>query len=189
MKAGDWVYSYRKGIFRIDRIVKRYYQASDRGIWPGKWKVGDEIPSPMVVSKKAFSPDFRPRIDWDCCDTLFIRPVGSDVQKKIRTFLKANPDFLRKLNAYRIPPVGSLYHFHLASMPSESECEKLIQFVQKGRTFRQVRSHLNKIRLAVHLGQPIVGTLMLINNDQEIDFDSNRQLIYRDARFLPYQLK
>lgn len=184
MKAGDWVYSYRKGIFRIERIVKRYYQASEQRILPGKWRIGDEAPSPMVISKKAFSPDFRPRIDWDFCDAFFIRTVESDVQEKIRSFLKANPPFLRKLNAYSIPPVGSLYHFHLASMPTESERERLIQFVQKGRTFRQIQSYLRKTGLAVHLGQPVVGSLMLINNDQEVDVDSKRQLIYSDARFL-----
>ena len=69
-------------------------------------------------------------------------------------------------------------------MPNENEREQLIQFVQKGRTFRQIRSHMRKTGLDAHLGQPIVGTLMLINNDLEIDVDRNRQLIYSDARFL-----
>jgi hypothetical protein len=72
MKAGDWVYSYRKGIFRIERVVTRYYQAAERGILPGRWKVGDEYPSPMVLSKKAFPPDFKPKIAWDSCDAFFI---------------------------------------------------------------------------------------------------------------------
>src|SRR6478735_2036146 len=110
IKVGQWVNSYSKGIFRIERILDRYYDEFDPLTDPKK-KVGDKYDDRIVVTKRLLNSKFKKSISYDSCSEFFIVPLDKEQKERLQEILKQNPDWLTELNDYSIPDIHTVYNW------------------------------------------------------------------------------
>lgn len=90
IKVGQWVNSYSKGIFRIEKILDRYYDDFDP-ITDLSKRVGDKYDDRIVILKRLLNSKFKKSIGYESCSELFITPFGQRTKWTIERPAKSKP--------------------------------------------------------------------------------------------------
>jgi hypothetical protein len=149
LKIGQWVNSYSKGIYRVERIIDRYYDESERSIL-GDNKIGDKYKDPIIVSKRLFNAKFKKSIGYESCSAYFISSIDTAQKNELEKVLKDKPEYLTELANYQIPTLTTIYNSDL-QIDSENDLKKvqqLVEFVKIGRTFLDIENEMK--RLDIH---------------------------------------
>jgi hypothetical protein len=125
MNVGDWVTAYNKGIFKVDRIIQRYYDESHDKRILGSHQVGDLMNDPIVVLKKCFSSSLKPSMGWDICAQSLCHLVDSEVLSNIEGILSTNPKLIDKIDKYEIPQTKLLHNISLYLGDSKEHKEEV----------------------------------------------------------------
>lgn len=87
LKIGDWVTQYSKGYWQIVNIKPKY---AEKDYPDHNYKKGDRIGS-WVLMKKGFTPKMKFRIETDCCDSYWCKPVSAEVLAEIHKYFESHP--------------------------------------------------------------------------------------------------
>ncbi len=105
-KIGDFVTSYSTGYWQVldrkpkivprDPLYPRDPTAPEPGTVIGEW----------IILKKAFTPKMKPRIAFECCDAVWVTPVGADELAAIQKAFADDPTYQEKFDKVplRLPP-------------------------------------------------------------------------------------
>ena len=183
IQVGQWVYGYSKGIYRVERIIERYVDESVDPAARQGLSVGQKFPSPLVVLKRCTDDSYSKSFSYEVCDASLCRNLSFFSTWRLERVLRKNPTLLSEFNDYAIPKIESRYGLWLC-MPegAESLFTPLLEFMQQGRTFVEVRQFMTDIGLWKYHRTPIDATLYLTNYDFEID--EQRRQIYRSAELV-----
>src|SRR5258706_656212 len=145
IKVGQWVNSYSKGLFRIEKILDRYYDEFDPITDPKK-KVGDKYDDRIVISKRLLNSKFKKSISYESCSEFFIVPLNKEQAGQLKQLLKENPDWLTDLNEYTIPEIKSIYNrpVQLSSGTEKSKMKEIMKLIETGLTIRQIHNEIEK---------------------------------------------
>jgi hypothetical protein len=180
LKIGQWVNSYTKGIYRVEKVFDRYYDESDR-FFLGDNKIGDRHKDPIVVSKRLVNSKFKKSIGYDKCSAYFISPIDGTQENELEKVIKNNPEYLTALENYQIPTLISTHWINL-QIDSESDLQKvqlLVNDIKKGRSFLDIENEMKQLNIHElirrHLGN---YDILLFNFDEEY---IDKRKIWRDA--------
>ena len=101
IEIGDWVKSYSKGIYRVEKIFDRFYDESSPLI-PEKNKIGDQENS-IVLSKRFLNSKFKKSISYENCDESFISQLTVKEQMELNKVISEKPKLVSELDEYEIP--------------------------------------------------------------------------------------
>jgi hypothetical protein len=169
IKIGDWVTSYLKGLYRVEKIITRYYDELDIVDEEDK-KIGDEYPDKFVISKRLLNSNFKKSIGYDSCSDFFIKPLDKRKLKILNDTLRKNPSWVDELDNYQIPPIKSIYNMEL-KLDSKNDVKlikEFIPFINDGRTYKEIKKEMRKRQLDKYIPD-IFGNyiLQLTNIDEE----------------------
>src|SRR5260370_41914593 len=123
IKVGQWVNSYSKGIFRVEKILDRFYDDFDPEVGPGK-NVGDKYDHRIVISKRLLNSKFKKSISYDSCSEYFTTPLDKEQNGELKKLLRENPVWLKALDGYEIPEIHSIYNWPV-QLNSETKKNKI----------------------------------------------------------------
>lgn len=145
-KPGDWVTSYSKGIYRVERIIDEYYDESDRSIL-GDNTIGDKHKERTIVSKRLLNSKLKKSISYESCNEFFISNLSTPQYLELEKIIRENPKLLQELDEFQIPPITTIYNFNL-QIDSKSDFEKtllLVEYIQTGRTFIDIENEMQRL--------------------------------------------
>ena len=181
LKIGQWVNSYSKGIYRIEKIIDRYYDESERSIL-GDNKIGDKYKDPIVVSKRLLNTKFKKSIGYDSCSAYFISPIDATQQTELEKVIKNKPEYLTELENYQIPTLTTIYNLDL-QIDSEQDLQKvqhLVEFIKMGRTFLDIENEMKRHDILKLIPRNFGNyKFQLFNFDEEY---IDKRKIWRDAK-------
>jgi hypothetical protein len=181
LKPGDWVNSYSKGIYRIERFVDEYFDESDSGI-PKENKIGDSYPQRTVVLKRFLNSKFQKSISYESCSEYFISPLTAAQNETLTAVIKENPSYIETLDNYKIPQIVSIYNMPLQidNTADLKKIEALMTYIKQGRSFLEIKQEMQKNDL-LRLKPESYGNYLfqLFNHDFEYH---NKRKVWRDAR-------
>ena len=181
LKPGDWVNSYSKGIYRIERFVDGYFDESDSGI-PKENKIGDKHPQRTVVLKRFLNSKFKKSISYESCSEYFISPLTAAQKENLTTVIKENPSYIEDLDTYSIPQIVAVYNMPLQidNTADLKKMEELIVFIKQGKSFLEIRQEMEKNDL-LRLKPKTYGnySFQLFNYDFEYN---NKRKVWTDAK-------
>lgn len=148
IKIGDWVTSYSKGIYRVERITTQYYDEQDIEDEEDK-KIGDEYPDKFIISKRLLNSSFKKSLGYESCSAFFIKPLNKVKLKALNETLKKNPNWLTDLDNYQIPPIELIYNLDLKLKTKDDVklIENFILYVKDGRTYKEIKKEMHKRQL------------------------------------------
>jgi hypothetical protein len=183
IKIGDWVTSYSKGIYRVEKIITRYYDELAIIDEEDK-KIGDEYADKFIISKRLLNSNFKKSIGYDSCSDFFIKPLDKE---KLRTFnetLKKNPNWLVDLDNYQIPPIKLIYNMDLKLKTKDDVklVKEFILFIKDGRTYKEIKKEMQKRHLDKYIPDTFGNyILQMINVDNE---QKDKRTVWREVNLL-----
>lgn len=179
IKVGDWVNSYAKGIYRIEKIVDRYY---DESSVLGDNKIGDAYKDRIVICKRLLNSKYKKSIGDDSCSEYYITPLSNEQRQNLDKAINENPKLLVDLDNYQIPTPTSIYNSDLQIDNDEDlkSVEALVMFVKNGKTFIEIQNEMKRLDI-LRLKPEYFGNygFQLFNYDNEY---LNKRQVYRDAK-------
>ncbi|RUS41953.1 hypothetical protein [Cohnella sp. AR92] len=176
MDVGDWVTSYSKGYFRIERIIKRYYDVSHSGGFLGSNHIGEEIEDPIVVLKKGFNTNLKASLGFDSCALSLCKRISGDAHNIIEKKFIEDKKFEKRFNDYIIPPIVSLHNIGFNANRELLNIENIRDQIINGMTFAEIQEKLNT---DFNFEFPHNKTIQFKNYDFEIN--ESRELIFREV--------
>jgi len=183
LKVGSWVNSYSKGIYRIEKLIDRYYDESEKSIL-GENKIGDKYNDRIIVSKRLLNSKFKKSIASESCSEYFVSELTSEQKKELEVILTKNPKLLIELDKYEISTETLIYNYKLR-IENNSDLEKvkeLTNLVKDGKTFLEIENEMQRLDIlklkSLNFGNYI---LQLFNFDNEF---INKRKIWRDAKLI-----
>jgi hypothetical protein len=183
IKIGDWVTSYSKGIYRVERIITQYYDELDIVDEEDK-KIGDEYPDKFVVSKRFLNSSFKKSLGYDSCSAFFIEPLDKIKLKTLNETIKKNPNWLADLDNYQIPPIQSIYNMDLKLKTKDDVklIKEFMSFIKEGRTYKELKKEMRKRHLEKYIPDTFGNyILQMINVDNE---QKEKRAVWREANLL-----
>lgn len=180
IKIGDWVTSYSKGFYRVEKIITRYYDELDIVDEEDK-KIGDEYPDKLVVSKRLLNTNFKKSIGYDSCSDYFIKPLNKEKLKILNEVLKKNPNWLADLDKHEIPTIRSIYNLDLELKTKDDVrlIKEFMSFIKVGRTYKEIRKEMRKRHLDKYISDMFGNyILQLTNIDNE---QKNKRTVWREV--------
>jgi hypothetical protein len=180
---GDWVSGYRSGFFRVEKVIRQFYDESHVGGVLGGHQIGDEFDDPALVLKRGFNSKLNRSLGWDSCSAAHCHFLPQRTTARIEETLRRDPAFRKALDSYVIPPIQELHNIglRLETAADRASFNQLIPFVQQGRTFREISAKMDELPISTLTALPRNATLQLVNTDFET---VDRRLVFRDARLL-----
>ena len=180
IKIGDWVNSYSKGIYRVERIMDKYYDESSP-VLDGN-KIGDKYKDRTILSKRLLNSKFKKSLDYESCSECFIKPLDKEQFVELEKVLAQKPTLLAELNDYKIPKLVSIYNSEL-KIDHENDLQivlQLIEFTKNGRTFIEIQNEMKRLDI-LRLKPKFFGNYLfqLFNFDEEY---LDKRKIWRDAK-------
>lgn len=179
-KIGDWVYSYSKGIFRIEKIIDEYFDESEKSIL-GDNKIGDKKEYRTIISKRFLNSNFKKSISYESCSEFYISKINDKDLIQLNEIIEKNQKYLIELDNYEIPTQTSIYNMEL-DIEKDDDLKKvhdLIDFIKSGKSFLEIENEMEKIDIKKlipkHFGN---YKFQLLNFDNEYQ---NKRRIWRDA--------
>ena len=182
IQLGDWVNTYSKGIYRVERIIDRYYDESSPTLDGNK--IGDKYKDRIIISKRLLNSKFKKSISYETCSEYFVHPLNQQQTSELQKILAGDPSLLSALDKYQIPTIISTYTSEL-QIDKESDLksvQQLIEFIKKGKSFKDIQEEMQRLDL-LRLKPKNYGNyfFQLLNYDDEwVD----KRLIWRDARLI-----
>ena len=180
IKIGDWVNSYSKGIYRVEKIIDKFYDESSP-VLDGN-KIGDKMKDRTIVSKRLLNSNFKKSINYESCSDHFVSPLDSQQMTELQKILTDNPKFLKELADYQIPTLTTIYNSDL-KIDNETDLQttlQLINFIKDGRTFLEIQNEMKRLDIE-RLKPKNFGNyrFQLFNFDEEV---IDKRKIWRDAK-------
>jgi hypothetical protein len=180
IKIGDWVNSYSKGIYRVEKIIEQFYDESSPDLDGNK--IGDKMKDRTIVSKRLLNSKFKKSINYESCSEYFISHLDNGQITELQKTLADNPQFLMELNEYQIPTLTTVYNSDL-KIDNDTDLQttlQLINFVKNGKTFLEIQNEMKRLDI-LRLKPKNFGNYMfqLFNFDEEY---KDKQKIWRDAK-------
>jgi hypothetical protein len=180
IKIGDWVNSYLKGIYRVEKIINQFYDESS-SILEGT-KIGDKMKYRTIISKRLLNSKFKKSISYDSCSEYFVSHLDKVQMAELQKILANNPKFLNELDGYQIPTLMTVYNSDL-KIENDTDLQttlQLINFIKEGRTFLEIQHEMKRLDI-LRLKPKDFGNyeFQLINFDKEY---INKRIIWRDAK-------
>jgi hypothetical protein len=179
LDVGDWVNSYSKGIYRIERMVDRYYEESSV---LGDNKIGDKYKDRIIVTKRLLNSKFKKAISYESCSEYFISPLDESQFNQLNQILSANPQLLSQLDSYKIPTITTVFNTEL-QIDNDSDLKKideLISFINNGKTYVEIQQEMSRLDL-LRLKPRNFGNYGFQIFNYNFEYLDKRQ-IWRDAR-------
>ena len=183
IKVGQWVNSYSKGIFRIEKILDRYYDEF-APITDPKKKAGDKYDDSIVITKRLLNSKFKKSIGYDSCSEFFIVPLDKEQEERLNEILKQNPDWLTELSDYLIPDINSIYNWRvqLDSSTEMTKVEEIIKLIETGQTLRQIHNEIDKRGLTKNFDRNFGNYLLQMTNVNQETVD--KRYIWRNPKLI-----
>jgi len=183
IEVGQWVNSYSKGIFRIEKILDRYYDVFDPITDPKK-KVGDKYDDRIVITKRLLNSKFKRSISYESCSEFFIVPLDKEQKERLEETLKQNPNWLTELNDYIIPDINSIYNWsvQLDSPAEKTKVNEIIKLVEAGLTLRQIHDEIDKRELTKNFDRHFGNYLLQMTNINHETVD--KRYIWRNPKLI-----
>ncbi len=180
IKIGDWVNSYSKGIFRIEKIIENFYDESS--LLPDGAKIGDKIKDRTIVSKRLLNSKLKKSISYESCSEYFVSHLDSEQSSIVEKLLAENPKWLVELDGYQIPTLTTVYNSAL-QIDNDSDLQtilELIDFIKPGKTFLEIQIEMKRLDV-LRLKPRNFGNyrFQLSNFDNEI---IDKRIIWRDPK-------
>lgn len=180
IKIGDWVNSYSKGIYRVEKIVDQYYDESDTDLDGNK--TGDKNKDRIIVSKRLLNSKFKKSISYESCSEYFIIHLDGSQLSELNKILTDNPKLLQELDEYKIPTLITIYNSDL-QIDNPADLEKtlhLVSFIKEGKTFLEIENEMERLDI-LRLKPRNFGnySFQLFNFDEEY---RGKRKIWRDAK-------
>ena len=179
IEIGDWVNSYSKGIYRVEKIIENFYDESSPTL-DGK-KIGD-FKDRTIISKRLLNSKLKKSIGYENCNEYFVSHLNKAQSKQLDDVLKENPKLLTELENYTIQTLTTVYNSDL-QIDDENDLKtvlQLIDFINVGRTFLEIQEEMGRLDILrlkpTHFGN---YTFQLFNFDEEV---INRRKIWREAK-------
>ena len=181
LKIGDWVNTYSKGIYRVERIIDRYYDESNSSI-PDENKIGDKYKDRIIVSKRLLNSKFKKSISYDSCSEYYVSHLDAKQRVDLEKIINANPIFLTQLDAYEIPTITTVYNSNL-QIDNKEDLEKvltLVEFIKIGKTFLEIENEMKRLDI-LKLKPKFYGNYKFhfCNYNEEC---KDKRKIWRDAK-------
>lgn len=141
----DWVKSYSKGIYRVEKILDRYYDESSPLI-PENKRIGDQENS-IVLSKRFLNSRFKKSFSYESCDESFISKLTKKEQIELNKVISEKPKLVNELNAYEIPTLTAIYNSDL-QIDDQNDLKKvinLIEFIKVGKSFLEIQTEMKRL--------------------------------------------
>ena len=89
IQIGDWVTQYSAGFWMVTDIKPKY---AEEDIHDNRmnYKKGDLIGS-WILMKKGFTPKMKFRLDSECCDSGWCKPVSPEIRSQIDQYFAEHP--------------------------------------------------------------------------------------------------
>ena len=100
IKIGDFVTGYGSGYWQLIDI-KPHIATDDYDSEVAHWKKGQVI-GQLAVLKKCFTAKMKPRIDFSCEDSCWLKPVPDNILIEIEKYFEAHPDYKHKFDTAEI---------------------------------------------------------------------------------------
>ena len=145
-KIGDWVYSYSKGIFRIEKIIDEYFDESEKSIL-GDNKIGDKKEYRTIISKRCLNSNFKKSISYESCSEFYISKINDKDLIQLNEIIEKNQKYLIELDNYEIPTQTSIYNMEL-DIEKDDDLKKvhdLIDFIKSGQSFLEIENEMEKL--------------------------------------------
>ena len=180
IKIGDWVNSYSKGIYRVEKIIEQFYDESSP-ILDGN-KIGDKNKDRVIVTKRLLNSKLKKSISYESCSEYFISHLDSKQISELEKILGDNPKLVAELDEYQIPTLTTIYNSEL-QINNEADLQttlQLINFIKDGKTFLEIENEMKRLDI-LRLKPKNFGnySFQLFNfNEEYID----KRKIWRDAK-------
>ncbi|MCG8839033.1 hypothetical protein G1K37_11815 [Tenacibaculum dicentrarchi] len=145
IEIGDWVNSYSKGIFRVEKIFKRFYDESSPLI-PENCKIGDQQKN-IVLSKRFLNSKFKKSLSYENCDESFISHLTKKELTELDKIISEKPKLVAELNEYEIPTLTTVYNSDL-QIENETDLQKvneLVVFIKNGKSFLEIKIEMERL--------------------------------------------
>ena len=180
IKIGDWVNSYSKGIFRVEKIIEQFYDESSP-VLDGA-KIGDKIRDRIIVSKRLLNSKLKKSISYESCSEGFISYLDSGQSSILEKLLLENPKWLTELDDYQIPTLKTIYNSQLQidNDPDLQTVLELTDYIRQGKTFLEIQTEMKRLDI-LRLKPRRFGNYMfqLFNFDNEY---IDKRIIWREAK-------
>ena len=179
IEIGDWVNSYSKGIYRVEKIFKRFYDESTPLI-PENCKIGDQQKN-IVLSKRFLNSKFKKSLSYESCDESFISHLTKKELMELNKIISEKPQLVAELNEYEIPTLTTVYNSDL-QIENETDLQKvneLVKFIKNGKSFLEIKTEMERLDI-LHLKPKHFGNykFQLFNFNEEY---IKKRKIWRDA--------
>ncbi|MDO6598496.1 hypothetical protein Q4512_16370 [Oceanihabitans sp. 2_MG-2023] len=179
IEIGNWVNSYSKGIYRVEKIFDRFYDESSALI-PENRKIGDNQKS-IVLTKRFLNSKFNKSLSYESCDESFISHLTKKQLTELNKVISEKPQLISELNEYEIPTLKTIYNSDL-QIDNETDLQqvnKLIEFIKNGKSFLEIKAEMERLDI-LRLKPKHFGNykLQLLNFNEEY---INKRKIWRDA--------
>ena len=182
LTIGTWINSYEKGVFRVERIIERYYGELEQDV------AGDQLGKPysdrIIISKRLLNSKFKKSLGYDSCSEYCVSPLTPGQRAELEQVLANRPTILTELDRYQIPPLVWVYNmpFQITTTTDMRKFDELIRFCKTGKSFSEIASAMRTLGITPAAPNRFsTHSLQLINYDEE---RKDKQVIWRDARLL-----
>jgi len=181
LKVGDWVNSYSKGIFRVEKIIDRYYDESNSTTL-GENKIGDKYEDRIIVTKRFLNSKMKKSISYESCSEFFITFLSKEKVIELNQLIEQNPKLLAELNEYEIPKIIGVYNSQL-QIETEEELQKvteLVKFIENGKSFLEIENEMGRLDI-LKLKPKYFGNYNFQLFNFDVEYIEKKQ-IWREAK-------
>ena len=177
IKIGDFVTGYGSGYWQLIDI-KPHIATEDYNSEDIHWEKGQVI-GQLAVLKKCFTAKMKPRIDFSCEDSRWLKPVSDDVLVEIEKYFEEHSDYKRKFDTAEIKLPLTITNCWI-DLPEEKEDEfrtalKKLPAQYTMDDFWKVAKHYKK-----YISKPPARYLLNLSMTHPWDIDKNANMVYSE---------
>ncbi len=179
LEKGEWIYSYSKGIFRVEEIIDKYYEENTPLL--GNNKIGDKMPTRTIISKKFLTSTFKKSFGFEVCDESLVSKLSKSDLKKLEKLLSEKPNLIKEFEEYEIPERHTIWksEFQINNENDLRKMNSVIEFINKGKTYIEIHNEMERLDLLKlkpkHFGN---YSLIMININDEL---KDKRQVWRNA--------
>ncbi len=179
LKKGEWVYSYSKGIFRVEEIIDKYYEENTPLL--GNNKIGDKMLTRTIISKKFLTSSFKKSFGFESCDESLISKLLKSDLRKLEKLLREKPNLIKEFEEYKIPERHTIWksEFQIDNEEDLRKMNSVVEFISKGKTYIEIQNEMERLDL-LRLKAKYFGnySLVMININDEL---KGKRKIWKNA--------
>ncbi len=173
LKVGDWVTSYRQGIWQIYRVLKCKEMDPLSHL---------AVLKTTIFSKRFVSPSFKRSFSQECCDPSFVKKLERKTQSKLKAFIKQNPALFKLFNEYVPKPVDNVYNARIG-IPERKNVEEIEALFSRERVFNELEIDPYLRSLGFDTEELPSWTAQFVSEDHSC---RNGYLVYKFHSILPF---